>query len=250
MKANRNRLNAIATQTDGATGPETMPILTLISAHQDYWRVVGHVGEIGVYFGRYILGLACFLNANERAVGIDLFDDQEFNLDQAGIGSLEIFKKNIAAHAADPSVWDSIRADSTKFHNFRELQEFSAKYREFKLFSVDGCHTTSHTLADIAFGANILANGGLLIVDDFGNAGWSGVVDGTSLYFTNRNIRLAPLVVGFNKLICTTISHHNVYFKALSEWIASGASQKYFGHSKTLKMYGNDVFHFNEFKGL
>jgi hypothetical protein len=57
-------------------------------------------------------------------------------------------------------------------------------------------------------------------------------------------------MIGFNKLICTTISHHHVYVKALTDWIESGVATKYYGHNKTLNMYGSETFHFNEFKGF
>lgn len=119
-----------------------------------------------------------------------------------------------------------------------------------KIFSVDGCHTTQHTLADIHFGSQVFANGGLLVIDDFGKPGWGGVVDGTSLYFGTRNVRLAPLMIGFNKLVCTTISHHHIYHKALTDWGSQGVAGRHYDHQKELQMYGWPVVHLNAFKGL
>lgn len=183
-------------------------------------------------------------------MGIDLFADQAFNLDQAGIGQLDVFQANIAAHAPDPKAFDIVSGDSTKFHNEHLFSEFIAKYQAFKIFSVDGCHTAQHTMAEFDFGARILANGGLLVIDDYGNPGWAGVVDGTSRYFAGRNIRLAPLFVGFNKLVCTTISHQPLYFEAVTEWTKTSSATTRYDWIKTLNLFGYPIHHFGLFKGL
>ena len=58
---------------------------------------------------------------------------------------------------------------------------------------------------DLGYADKTLRAGGLLLMDDFLNSSWLGVTEGTLAYLMGRR-RLAPIMVGYNKLFFTTIS--------------------------------------------
>lgn len=248
--SSRDRIIDTFGHIHGGVGPEALPLIFFINQHQKHWEVKGHIAEIGIFHGLYLLNLGLMAEPGERVVGIDVFDMQMFNIDKAGDGVEAIVRSNIERFARHPERFDLIKADSTSFHSAKRSRAFVDRYGEFKIFSVDGCHLKYHTMADIAFGESMLANGGLLIVDDFTNDGWPGVADGTSAYFASRNLRLAPLVVAFNKLFCTTISHHQLYYDAISAWVAGNHHARFYDHAKEVPIYERPAWHFNQFKGL
>jgi hypothetical protein len=250
IEANRPTLDRLFAEVRGGVGGETLPLLFFLHQHQNHWRVRGNVAEIGILYGLYLICLSYLGADEERIVGLDVFDEQIFNIDKAGEGAEDIVRQNVARFAPRPNMFDLIKADSTSFHSAARFLDFVQKYREFKIFSIDGCHLKNHTIADISFGQSVLANGGLLIIDDFTNDGWTGVADGTATFFASRNIRLAPVLVAFNKLICTTISHQEIYFNALSEWTRTAGFSRRYGAAKPVPIYGYTAWHFNLFRGM
>ena len=70
--------------------------------------------EIGVYHGRSFLPLCALRNAGETLVAIDCFDQQEFNVDESGVGNYNKFVSNIcrvcgAIKEEDEEFWDGAR---------------------------------------------------------------------------------------------------------------------------------------------
>jgi len=74
----------------------------------------GPVAEIGVFEGKFFIGLCKTFgtDASNHAAAIDVFDMQEFNLDGAGVGKLDVLKENLKAQDVDPDAVEYIQADS------------------------------------------------------------------------------------------------------------------------------------------
>lgn len=231
-------------------GPQTIPLLLFLNRHLAAWGVRGGVCEIGVMQGVYLIVLSKLAADDEPVIAIDLFEEQALNVDQSGISNTPMVERNLDKYVPHPERVRLVQGDSTSFHSHARLARLAADCGEIKVFSVDGCHTKQHTMADIELGAQLLANGGLLIIDDYTNDGWAGVADGTATYFATRNIRLAPLVACFNKLVCTTISHREIYFEAIREWTATASFARHYGHSKVVHFYEHPVWHLNLYAGI
>jgi hypothetical protein len=96
--------------------------------------------------------------------------------------------------------------------------------RVFKLFAVDGLHTEGHTLHDLHLAEAMLADGGMVILDDW-KYGCPAVVDAAGRFVDEG--RFAPVAYGFNKM-----------WLAQNEYI--GAYQDVRLHQKAIMMFEYD----------
>lgn len=170
-------------QVNGWLRPEAATLILAMAGHQ---QVTGAVGEIGVHHGKLFILLSLLRRAGEQAVALDLFENQELNIDRSGHGDRAVFERNLKAAGSDGAV--TIRTcDSTSLSS-KELLEWGRG--PFRLFSVDGGHTAEITKSDLTIASESLCYGGLLILDDYFNVGWPGVSEGT-----NRFLATDPAVV-------------------------------------------------------
>jgi hypothetical protein len=76
----------------------------------------------------------------------------------------------------------------------------------FRIFSVDGNHEAGPMAGDLALAARTVAEGGLVIVDDYFNERWPGVSEGTLRYLWSdegRGSRLVPFAIFSTKVFLT-----------------------------------------------
>ena len=118
--------------------------------------VEGHVGEIGVFYGRSfaLLGRAA-RKTGDQAVGIDLFDidgqraSVERTLTSEGLGeTCTLLAK--PSEQIDPN-------------------NLVARFGRSRFFHIDGGHERHHLLADVALAEAILAKDAIVVFDDFMN---------------------------------------------------------------------------------
>ena len=109
---------------------------------------------------------------DEFAVGIDLFEDQEYNIDGSGIHdkSIQYHQEKYLERVSSAAVPIWIQADSL----YLDSQEIKSKIQgqSLRLVSIDGGHSPYHLVNDLLLSESILANGGVIVVDDYTNAGW------------------------------------------------------------------------------
>jgi hypothetical protein len=82
----------------------------------------------------------------------------------------------------------------------------------FRMFSVDGGHSTETTLHDMMLASCLLRDGGIMILDDVINPAWLGVQE-AMYHFGFANRRMVPLLLAHNKAYFTTVSHVERYRK-------------------------------------
>ncbi len=173
---------------------------------------VGPVAEIGVYHGKFLIGLVDSAGAAANNYAIDVFEDQEYNLDKAGKGDLEIFRNNLALSGVSDSRVTIRKADSLALTS-EDVLEIRRQTGGFSLFSVDGCHTPEHTINDVRIAMELTRQNGVIFVDDYYNVNWPGVQEGISkLYFFDAP-RFVPLLFMSNKLF---LCHYSVHAKRLA----------------------------------
>jgi hypothetical protein len=182
----------------GFLQPEILSVLSVLDAAQRAKGISGAVAEIGVHHGKLFIGLRLLQRNGERSVAIDIFGEQELNIDGSGRGDQQKFLGNVNLWASEDSVvvhqGDSTLLDPEKLCELADSR--------IRLFSVDGGHTEQIVLSDMMLAERTLAEGGIVIADDVFNEHWPGVSVGT-LRYLDRGASLAPFFIAFNKVFFT-----------------------------------------------
>ncbi len=210
-------------------------LAALISAVQDVFNVEGGAAEIGVHHGKFFIPLS-IIKAGGRHLVIDVFDDQEANVDRSGCGDRETFEANLAAYGALDDVTvlskDSMRLGAP------DILSIMTRIGPFSMFSIDGCHTVEHTYNDLLLAEQLVGRGGAIFVDDYYNPNWPGVQEAVCKYFMTHAYKFAPLCFGFNKLVLIDYGMHKRMlerfehrFRAQDDWVV-----------KRVKRFGFDGF--------
>jgi hypothetical protein len=199
----------------GFLEPGNLPVLEVLDAAQRARQVTGAVAEIGVHHGRLFIALHLLQRGAGKSVAIDLFGDQELNIDKSGRGDQTKFTDNVA-------LWSSMdgvvlhQGDSTKLTGDVLLEKSGGPIR---FFSVDGGHTEEIVYSDMRLAEETLADGGIVIADDVFNQQWPGVAVGTLKYLAD-GAKLVPFAIGFNKTLFTQPEYAAFYRAELSSTFA------------------------------
>jgi hypothetical protein len=196
-------------------------------------RVMGNVAEIGVHHGRLFILLHLLARPEEKAVAIDLFEEQDANIDDSGKGDYQKFMKNVARHVGTESRIIVHKGDSTKLTGEMVRQMAGGPIR---LFSIDGGHTEQITKHDLETAQDSLSTGGVVILDDCFNGGWPGVISGT-LRFLDATPTIHPFAIGANKTLFAAPKFCAKYREALSSASAEITTHYFLGHEVTCLDY-------------
>ena len=195
------------------------------------WNQQGGVAELGVYMGRFFLLLRAMLDKPEVSFGIDIFEDQDLNLDYSGTNKArqEIFANYV--HKYDVFNGEGVnvvKGDSTSSAT-QALLEKSIPKGSIRYFSVDGGHTKVHTLNDLKLAEMYVADGGVVILDDILHPHWLGVMDGLVQYLSEFPT-LVPFAIGHNKLFLCKFSYHQKYLDVASKSKSATKLVDFMGH--------------------
>ncbi|HEY1133803.1 MAG TPA: class I SAM-dependent methyltransferase [Nocardioides sp.] len=173
---------------------ESAEVIAALLLHQARTGVTGDVAEIGVHHGKSFLLLANGILDGERAVALDVFDDQHLNVDQSGKGDRAVFEQNLAAWA-DPAAVTVLQASSTDV----EPADAASTFGNVRLFSVDGGHTAAITAHDLRLAEACIVPDGVVVLDDILNPAWLGVLTGLRDYIAEGG-KLRAFATSANKL--------------------------------------------------
>ncbi|PCE26498.1 hypothetical protein BZL54_31355 [Burkholderia ubonensis subsp. mesacidophila] len=189
----------------------------------------GNIVEIGVYHGKYLTGLATTLLDGEKAIAIDVFDDQSKNADLVGydeVGSSGIhdltqqaFLDNAKRYCPNADI--AVIQRSSLEVRPEDILSHGDKVR---FFSIDGGHTLDVLLNDLHLAVATLAPHGIISIDDILNPQWPGIITGVVRFFDGET-NLRPVAFVSNKLLCAFEPFANFYRKALLD-IAPQAIQR------------------------
>ena len=194
---------------EGWLTPTNVFMVGYLSRKQHDLGNFGSVGEIGVHHGKFTAALSGFASPRESVVAYDLFSLQKQNTDGSGKGDSQRFKGNLDRFDLLDQNTQALEGNS-----FNLKAAHFSNYASFRLFSVDGGHTESLTLNDLLLTCSIIHDGGIVILDDFINMDWLGVVSG-AFEFMRSQSRLVPFLWMSNKLYFTTADSHGLYVAAL-----------------------------------
>lgn len=194
-------------QVEGWLGDRMWQIIDVIGSILDATQVHGHVAEFGVHHGLFLLLLNAIRDAGEDCFAIDVFDEQRFNIDNSGRGSLGAFLSCIESlMPSERRFFRVVQRDTTSF-SFGEIRELFGE-KGVKFFSIDAGHTALHTFNDLQLVQEVLVPGGVVALDDYMSVHWPGVTEGFYRFIDRENRRLKPFAYFQNKLFLTTISEH------------------------------------------
>ncbi|MCW2238765.1 class I SAM-dependent methyltransferase [Azospirillum canadense] len=185
-------------RVDGWLSRLDATLISCVGQWQSGAGVTGAVGEIGVHHGRLFILLALLRKAGERAFAIDLFEDQQFNVDQSGQGDEAVFRANLARFGIDAGTINIVKGNSLAL-TWAGLS--GGLEQSVRLFSVDGGHTAEITRNDLTIADDSLGEGGVIVLDDYFNPEFPAVSEGMCRFMIERPHALAPFAIGDNKLM-------------------------------------------------
>jgi hypothetical protein len=187
----------------------------------------GGVLEIGVHHGRFFMLINSVTDPSDTSYAVDIFENQELNIDQSGKGSKELFLDNLSnVDIHKGKNVHTIQGDSTD--SGLELDKIITP-GSLRYISIDGGHTAEHTLNDLLIANKFIKNQGVVILDDIMHYCWMGVMEGT-VKFLQNSPTLIPFAVGHNKLYMCKLSYHNYYYNLIGNSGLAKKTQTYFGH--------------------
>jgi hypothetical protein len=176
--------------------PNAIVALRELAEAQRQFGVAGPSCEIGVHHGRLFIVLHLLRTEDERSLAIDLFEQQEQNVDGSGRGSRAALLENLRRHAGGIQGVELLAANSLALTAERIVDLCGGRPR---LFSIDGGHTAEATCNDLRLAHDAVCDGGLVILDDYFNPHWPAVSEGACAFFSRDNANLAPVAIGANK---------------------------------------------------
>ncbi len=219
---------------EGWVDDRLLPFLQLANETQQAAGIRGNIAEIGVFHGKFLIALAHLARHGEKVTGIDVFEDQERNLDGAGVGSRARVQDNLERFGPSSLDYAFITADSIAL-SLADKAELVRERGPFRLFSVDGCHTMEHTHTDLVTAQDLLINGGLLILDDYMQPHWPGVTEAVSLFYSRSVPVIKPFLYCCHKLFFVGYGWHEHFFRKFTGYFGSGST------ARVCEMFGSRV---------
>lgn len=190
---------------------------TLMTAQADL-GVPGCNVEIGVYRAKY-LGALMALAPNRETFGLDVW--------------LYNQKDEAARFLASVSEQTKFTLFQANTHDVSK-EKFAAMLggQGIAFASIDGSHTRTGVMQDLALVESTLNPGGIIAVDDFLSAGCIGVTEGT--IEAVKATDLEPICFSKNKLYLTTSAWGELYTHRLQMWLAHGEGKTLFNRDGRL----------------
>jgi hypothetical protein len=181
---------------EGWFGRIDSEIFCELLTHQNEQKIAGGVAEIGLHHGKAFVALCLALAEGQRAYGIDLFEDQARNLDASGRGDRAVLEGHLRAFGVDAArvVLDARASEAVK------PQDLLDAVGPVRFFSVDGGHWHGVVVNDLRLAEQVLAEGGVIALDDFLRHEWPDVSGGFFDWFQHGQREIVPFALGYNKL--------------------------------------------------
>jgi hypothetical protein len=174
----------------------------------------GPVCEIGVWQGRYAALLSFLSPEPQPVIAVDCFThvpDRELQIRR--------LHDNIQKWFRRPQLVQVVQKNSREVTAGELIALGGGK---FQFISVDGDHTMPGCLYDMRLAEEMLADGGIVAVDDIMNPTCPGVVDAVMRYTLEANTALAPMGIVGNKLFMTQATHCERFRQGILEQCRQG----------------------------
>ena len=159
------------------------------------YGIAGDALEIGVHHGLSAILTASLRGEGRRFYAVDLFEElQDQNSSGSGAGARVPFMRNMQRFFDDLSFMEVIAGSSARL----SPAELGAR---FSFCHIDGGHSARETYQDLQLCYQVVMAGGLVVLDDYFNANWPGVGEGSIRYHLDFPKHFVPVAVGYNKVV-------------------------------------------------
>jgi Methyltransferase domain len=200
------------------TGLDARLIATLLQ-HQSKTGVLGSLCEIGVHHGKLFFLLALARQSNEKALAIDLFEDDAINTNTRHAGRDRALFINARRLGIDLSEAEKFKTSSLEI-KFEEILNRTGGPVRF--FSVDGSHLYEPVVNDLQLAERSLCPDGIIAVDDFFNLEWPDVTFAAYDFLRHSSADLTPFALTPSKLYLAPRPAAESYKEALESGAALG----------------------------
>ena len=188
-------------------------LIDAVESRQRELGVTGPIAEIGVHHGKLFILLSLLRRPGEHAVALDLFEDQDRNVDRSGRGDRERFMANLQRH--QPGAPDVVvqQCDSNELDG-PALRALAGG--PLRIVSVDGGHTADLTEHDLTTACDALADGGVVVLDDCFNEVFPAVSEGAQRFLRKRS-DIRAVGAGGNKTFLCHLGYADSYREAIAQ---------------------------------
>jgi hypothetical protein len=171
--------------------------------------ISGSMAEIGVHHGRSFFLLAQARQAGEKALAVDVFQDDALYRDPLGFGRGTRFKQNCARLGIVLETDEIFAGLSTSL----APNEIRRRVGPVRFFSIDGGHRYHDVRHDLWLAAGALAPRGVIVADDFMNPQWPEVSLAVVEWLRDPGNPLTPFLSSPSKLYLCPRSDKPFYQK-------------------------------------
>lgn len=215
---------------EGYLTPLDARLVYALLSYQSEAHIGGHLCEIGVHHGRLFLMLALARGKGERALAIDLFEDDTLNAgtEQAGRDRAVINNaRRLGIELVDQEVF---KTSSTGIEPEDILARTSGPIR---FYSIDGGHLYHNVENDLRLAERTLTPEGIIAVDDFLNPGWTDVSFAVYDFLRRTNV-IVPFAITPAKIYLAPLRAAEKYKAALVKYAR-------FTQTELVQVLGKDV---------
>lgn len=188
-------LNRHVEGVNGWLGDVDMVAIKAIGEWQTAQNISGDLAEIGVHHGKLYFILALLRQGTEKALAIDLYEDDSLNFGVHARRDIMLFRnaERLGIPIADAEIW---KVDSTTI----TPEQIAERASNVRIFSVDGGHEYHHVEADLRTANSVLGEHGVIIIDDIFGKGWPDVTVASIQMLAEFSDVLEPFLITNSKL--------------------------------------------------
>lgn len=173
----------------------------------------GSLAEIGVHYGRSFFLLALGRSGSEKALAVDLFEDDQLHTNRQGIGRFGGFRENCRRYRLDLSESEILKGSSLEVR----AEEIRRRVGEVRFFSIDGGHMYKHVANDLRLAEKVLTADGIICLDDMFSALWPEVAIATFDWLRGPGNRFVPFLATKDKLYLCDSRYASFYLAMVQD---------------------------------
>lgn len=169
------------------------------------------IAEIGVHHGKSFIPMSIF-SKTRKLYAIDIFNNQEGNIDNSGDGDLKAFIKNLKKYQIDQQrvIIDQRLSTDTKSNDILD------KVGKVSFFHIDGGHHYDAVINDINLAVDVSDENSVIVLDDVYRSEWPDVSLAAFSSDSFKNNDFIPFAIGFNKTYFCKKNIASTYQKVLN----------------------------------
>jgi hypothetical protein len=175
---------AVASSIEGMMSRFSMQVMDAVLSQQRRMNVGGYLAEFGVYKGKSAAVISAHVHPGERLLLVDI--------------ERYITDETVAKLFVTPEFWLGRSEDFARMH-----PDYTSFKRSVRFMHIDSGHGYRTTLAEMELADRLLADGGVVCLDDFTNLNYSQILPAIYKYlFTTKTDLTVFLVTNEKAYLC------------------------------------------------